>query len=286
MAIQDFTAGQVLTAAQMDSLQANDYNWTVSNKTASYTLAATDKGTRVVMSNASATTITVNTNIFAAGDTLFIQNIGAGTCTITAGTATVTSAGSLAIPQWGSGTLYFTSASAAIYFPSAVTTTSPALVYITSASVSAALTLTVSNVFSATYENYLMTFTNLTTSSGGNVGLQMATGGTANASAVYQIGSWRVAYNAGTGNGSGYASNQTSFLAVITDTSGTPSHGSFNFYAPFATQQTGITTLNAGGNQSQVMAGIFAGTTSFDGIKLTATQNMTGTFKFYGIANS
>lgn len=160
------------------------------------------------------------------------------------------------------------------------------LTFITSASVSAALTLTVSNVFSATYENYLMTFTNLTTSSGGNVSLQMTTGGTANTSAVYQIGSWRVAYNAGTGNGSGYASNQTSFLAVITDTSGTPSHGSFNFYAPFATQQTGITTLNAGGNQSQVMAGIFAGTTSFDGIKLTATQNMTGTFKFYGIANS
>ena len=115
MAIQDFTAGQILTAAQMDSLQANDYNWTVSNKTASYTLAATDKGTRVVMNSASATTITVNTSLFSAGDTLFIQNIGAGTCTITAGTATVTTAGSLALAQWGGGTLYFTSASAAIF---------------------------------------------------------------------------------------------------------------------------------------------------------------------------
>ena len=116
MAIQDFTAGQVLTAAQMDSLQANDYNWTVSTKTASYVLVATDKGTRVVMNAAGATTITVNTSIFAAGDTLFIQNIGAGTCTITAGTATVTTAGSLALAQWGGGTLYFTSASAAIFF--------------------------------------------------------------------------------------------------------------------------------------------------------------------------
>ncbi|MFZ9891997.1 MAG: hypothetical protein ACO3FL_09135 [Ilumatobacteraceae bacterium] len=116
MAIQDFTAGQVLTAAQMDSLQANDYNWTVSTKTASYTLVAADKGTRVVMNSASATTITVNTSLFDAGDTLFIQNIGAGTCTITAGTATVTTAGSLALAQWGGGTLYFTSASAAIFF--------------------------------------------------------------------------------------------------------------------------------------------------------------------------
>lgn len=116
MAIQDFTAGQVLTAAQMDSLQANDYNWTVSTKTASYTLAATDKGTRIAMNSASATTITVNTNIFAAGDILWIQNINSGTCTITAGTCTVNTAGSLALAQWQGGTLYFTSASTAIFF--------------------------------------------------------------------------------------------------------------------------------------------------------------------------
>jgi hypothetical protein len=116
MAIQDFTAGQILTAAQMDSLQANDYNWTVSTKTASYVLVAADKGTRVVMNAAGATTITVNTSLFSAGDTLFIQNIGAGTCTITAGTATVTTASSLALAQWGGGTLYFTSAGAAIFF--------------------------------------------------------------------------------------------------------------------------------------------------------------------------
>lgn len=117
MAIQDFTAGQVLTAAQMDTLQANDYNWTVSNKTASYTLVAADKGTRIVMNSASATTITVNTSLFSASDTLQIINIGAGTCTVTAGTATVTTSGSLALAQWGGGTLYFTSASAAIFFP-------------------------------------------------------------------------------------------------------------------------------------------------------------------------
>jgi hypothetical protein len=117
MAIQDFTAGQILTAAQMDSLQANDYNWTVSTKTASYTLVAADKGTRVVMNSASATTITVDDSLFSAGDTLFIQNTGAGgTCTITAGTATVTTAGSLALGAWAGGTLYFTSASAAVFF--------------------------------------------------------------------------------------------------------------------------------------------------------------------------
>jgi len=119
MALQTFTAGQVLTAAQMTNLQANDYNQTVSTKTASYTLVAADKGTRVVMNSASATTITVNTSLFSAGDTLVLQNISTGVCTVTAGTATVSTAGSLAIPQNGSGILYFTSAGVSIFYPSA-----------------------------------------------------------------------------------------------------------------------------------------------------------------------
>ena len=90
MALQTFTASQVLTATQMNNLQANDYNWTVTAKTASYVLTAADKGTTITMSNAGATTITVNNSLFSAGDTLRIYNIGAGTCTVTAGTTTVT----------------------------------------------------------------------------------------------------------------------------------------------------------------------------------------------------
>jgi hypothetical protein len=126
MAIQDFTAGQVLTAAEMDSLQANDYNQTVSTKTDSYVLVAADKGTRVVMNAATAKTFTVNSGLFAAGDTLVLQNIGAGTATVTAGTCTVNTSGSLALAQWQGGTLYFTSASAAIFFPSDKTAASGA----------------------------------------------------------------------------------------------------------------------------------------------------------------
>lgn len=121
MAIQTFTAAQILTAAQMNALQENDYNQTVSTKTANYVLVAADKGTRVVMNSATATTITVNTSLFAAGDSLRLQNINTGATVVTAGTATVTSAGSLSIPQWGGGQLFFTSASAAVYFPDAAT---------------------------------------------------------------------------------------------------------------------------------------------------------------------
>jgi hypothetical protein len=117
MAKQTFTTGQVLTAAQMTSLQQTAMGGgSTTAKTASYTLVAADAGTVVQMNSASATIITVNTGLFAAGDTVQIQNIGVGVCTITAGTATVNTAGSLALSQYEGGQLYFTSASACIFF--------------------------------------------------------------------------------------------------------------------------------------------------------------------------
>ena len=116
MAKQTFTTGQVLTAAQMTSLQQTAMGGgSATAKTASYTLVAADAGATVIMNSASATTITVNTSLFSAGDTVFLQNIGAGVCTVTAGTATVNTAASLALAQYASGTLYFTAASAAIF---------------------------------------------------------------------------------------------------------------------------------------------------------------------------
>lgn len=120
MAKQTFTTGQVLTAAQMESLQQTAMGGGAATaKTASYVLVAADAGTVVRMNAAGATTITVNTSLFAAGDTVYIQNIGAGVCTITAGTATVNTSASLALAQYEGGTLYFTSASAALFFKAA-----------------------------------------------------------------------------------------------------------------------------------------------------------------------
>lgn len=126
MAKQTFSTGQVLTSAQMTALQANDYNWTVNAKTASYVLVATDAGTRVTMNSGSATTITVNTGLFTAGDVLEIINLGAGVCTITAGTATVSTSATLALKQYDAGSLFFNSAGAAVFISAdAADSTSP-----------------------------------------------------------------------------------------------------------------------------------------------------------------
>lgn len=117
MAKQSFVTGQVLTAAQLTSLQQTAMSGgAASAKTASYTLVAADAGTAISMTSTSATTITVNTGLFAAGDTVFIQNLGSATCTITTGTATVNTAGSLILPQYDAGILYFVSASSAVFY--------------------------------------------------------------------------------------------------------------------------------------------------------------------------
>lgn len=120
MAKQTFTTGQVLTAAQMTSLQQTAMlGGAASTKTTSYVLVAADAGTSVAMNSTSATTVTVNTGLFAAGDTVTIVNQNTGVCTVTAGTATVrkASGASLALSQYQGGVLDFISASEAIFFP-------------------------------------------------------------------------------------------------------------------------------------------------------------------------
>ncbi len=117
MAKQTFTVGQVLTASQLTSLQATAMlGGAASAKTASYTLVAADAGTTISMTSTSATTITVNTGLFAAGDTVFIQNLGSGNLTVTAGTATVSTAGSLILPTNDAGILYFVSTGVSIFY--------------------------------------------------------------------------------------------------------------------------------------------------------------------------
>ena len=113
MAIQDFTAGQILTAAQMDTLQTNDYNWTRTVKTANYTLVAADKGTTIYCNSATPITITLNQNVFNQDDIVQIFNAGAGAVTVAAGTATLSKPGNnlsttATVYQYSSGRVFWT----------------------------------------------------------------------------------------------------------------------------------------------------------------------------------
>jgi hypothetical protein len=281
MAQQTFTASQVLTAAQMNTLQANDYNQTVSTKTANYVLVAADKGTTVVMNSATATTITVNTSLFAAGDTLRIQNINTGATVVTAGTATVTTAGSLSVPQWGSGILYFTSASAAVYFPSA---TNSGLALITAQTIGSAVSsVAVTGAFSSTYENYLVTVSGGVASAAGALRIVMGSTTTGYYSALVST-----AYSGGasTGYGSNNAANwpyagygNTNSLNLNMSIQA-PQLAKNTYYVSTYTNPDG----GGGGNTS----GYLGNSTQYTDFTLSPTSGTLtgGTIRVYGYQNS
>jgi len=284
MAKQTFTAGQVLTAAQQNSLQGNDYNQTVSTKTASYTLVAADAGTRVVMNAAGATTITVNTSLFSAGDTLVLQNIGAGTCTVTAGTATVSSAGPLAIPQYGSGTLYFTSTGVSIYFPSAVTAAG-GLVLISATTIpSAVSSFTVSSAFSSTYDNYKILISGGTASTDHQLNLTL--GATATG---YYLGRSAVTYS--TGATSVDNQNNASSWVQAGDITTTSLGMNVDLLGPNLAKKTyifGARTQARSDQHGGYCSGFLDDTTQYTAFTVTAGSGTItgGTCRVYGFANS
>ena len=166
MAKQTFSVGQVLTAAQMTSLQQTAMlGGAASAKTASYTLVAADAGTAISMTSTSATTITVNTGLFAAGDTVQITNLGAGVCTITAGTATVNTSASLALAQYESGTLDFTSTSAAIFIKGAGAAAASGGMTLISTTTMSSTSVTLSSI-PGTYTDLIFVMSGVTNSDG------------------------------------------------------------------------------------------------------------------------
>ena len=111
MARQTFTAAQVLTAAQMNTLQSSVWSDDVNAQTGtSYTLVLTDAGKQVTMNNASASTLTVPPNssvAFDVGVRIQIIQLGAGAVTLTAGAGVTisTQATSLVMAQYQVATL-------------------------------------------------------------------------------------------------------------------------------------------------------------------------------------
>ena len=100
-------------------LQKSLQDLTLSRKTDSYTLVATDNGQVVEMNKATANTLTVPQNIFTAGQQVLITQYGAGQTTIAAGSGVTlrSDGGKLKInSQYSSATILFISATEAYVF--------------------------------------------------------------------------------------------------------------------------------------------------------------------------
>lgn len=109
------TTGQVLAKASGTDL---DFTWTEQDDTTlsfnaqtgtTYTLVAADLGKLVTLSNASAITLTIPPSVFAAGNQIHIQQLGAGQVTIVGGSGiTFTGTGTKLRAQYSAATIICT----------------------------------------------------------------------------------------------------------------------------------------------------------------------------------
>jgi hypothetical protein len=274
-----FVPSQILTAGELNSIT----NLPSSTKTANYVLTLANLGSRVVMNSAGSTSITVNTSIFSAGDIVQLSNIGAGICTVTAGTATVSSAGPLAIPQYGGGQLVFSSTSAAIYFPSAVTVAAPAagaLEFIDGAALTGA-SVTFSNCFSATYDSYFITMTGcLVTSGTSQVNFRLGGSTTLTYNTTYQTpGSGQTNLSSGT--------NASVVVLAGTNTTEAVSM-SMTVVAPFLAINTSMVSFQTQATQFHRTQLNDQSTSSYSNFTMSmlASSFSAGEVKIYGYTNS
>jgi len=295
-----FTPGDVFTAANANLLRSNQYNLTTSTKTVSYVLLAADVGTRVLMNAAGSTTITANTSLFAAGDTLEISNIGAGVCTITSGTCTVTSSSSLALAQYQSGTLFFTSASAAIFIASAVTASAGGLVPMppttvgkTGASSTATAsavggvtftlceTLTLNGVFTSAYSNYRIVWGGLA-SINPTLQMRLVTAGTPASATDYN----RQQLSASSTTVVGLKETSQTLWIICNNINTVADNFSMDIFNPKATKETTFNIFSYSthvGAYWQSVGGVHVLTTSYDGIQFIPTAgNFSGIVTVYG----
>ena len=289
MAKQTFTTGQVLLASQLTSLQQTAMlGGAASAKTASYTLVAADAGTAISMSSTSATTITVNTGLFAAGDTVQITNLNTGVTTITAGTATVNTSASLALAQYESGTLNFTSTSAAIFIKGAgaAAGAGPGLVLVKTQTIGSAVSsVTVSDAFSTDYDNYKIVLSGGVAS--GDCEVNMILGATTS-------GYNQTRYSTLNDSASPtlFQLNSGSNFPGVFNGSANSLTGFMDISCPFLSKYTSIHAVNQRTNDTRrtyMILGHLADTTSYTAFTITPTDAATftgGTIKVYGYANA
>ena len=283
MAKQTFTTGQVLTASEMQSLQATAMGGgSATAKTASYVLVAADAGTTVIMNSASATTITVNTSLFSAGDTVFLQNIGAGVCTVTAGTATVNTASSLALAQYASGNLYFTAAGASIFSKAdgAAAGAGSGLTLISTVPVTASAGNNFDDVFSTTYDNYRIV-SNLVGASAMDATMKLRVGGV-NTSTNY------LRQNLNSSVSTTTSSNNTSQTDMLFgEIHSTFSIQIYDITGPFLAQRTSMIGMYGHSTGSmRITYQAQTDATSFTSFALIFSANATGTVSVYGYAKA
>ena len=167
-------------------------------------------------------------------------------------------------------------------------------VLISSQTVTTSSLVTFDNVFTSSFENYLIEFNGRSSGASTQMRSKFRTGGVANGNSNYAyVVTQALSSNSGPTNRAwGTASGENEFIDMD-NTTGSNQSMLLNVFSPQATQWTRWTffasAVGSGGavNGYQICGGAFTNTTSFDGIQFSLTSGtITGSFRIYGLRNS
>jgi hypothetical protein len=161
---------------------------------------------------------------------------------------------------------------------------SSALVLITTQSFSSSTTISVNDVFSATYTNYLVKmYWDANAGAGTGFEMRLRVSGSDNSTSNY-------AYQRQTTDGSGVSAARLtgqSLWEIGQASASETAWAQFDFYQPFATAETQMLASNNGGGatpQYWLRSCAFDATTSFTGFSVIAQRSLTGSLSVYGYA--
>ena len=164
-----------------------------------------------------------------------------------------------------------------------------ALVYLGATTFSVAASTSIDNVFSSTYQNYLVML-NIYTGTG-TLTMNFRASGSDNSTANYSYYNDYMAFGTTWSRSILNSSGNTSITlnqGMVSSNLSIP----FTIMNPELAEKTAVTSpmvaynYNTTSNYTSLNTGFFNATTQFDGIKFTAGSSMTGTLKIYGITNS
>jgi hypothetical protein len=162
-----------------------------------------------------------------------------------------------------------------------------AITLISETTFSAVTTASVNDVFSATYDNYVIELTDLVPAIDGNISVRLRVAGADNSSSNYTFGRMIIGAAASqafanTNNGTGSSFVVVSSLAALDN-----NHSTFKMLSPFKTKKTGYTAYGAG-LSFDLSGGNMTVTTSYTGFSLfnAAGGNIAGTVRVYGLRNT
>jgi hypothetical protein len=163
--------------------------------------------------------------------------------------------------------------------------TAPGLVHISTSAFTTQTTVSFDNVFTSTYENYIILGTLLSSVANPVFNVRLRAGGSDNTNATYQK---QQLNSSGTTVNGARSANQTAYaFSFVADSS---SVFQLNVFSPQQTKKTGM----LGQIDEQITSGViaitsggFSATTAFDGISFfPASGNITGNIRIYGYKNS